>query len=667
MQINIGNFGNAVAQPKRDSYLPESTGQEIPNALGNLAQSGQKLAATLQVAEDQKQRVQAASQLATLNNDLYDIHDQVGRGVADGSIKPNEALTQFNTRAAEAKKLRTEGMSPMQLEAMNPHLVQVGGTLTRNLQGVAIKRTEADIGANILTTGESLQRAAMRDLPGSIAQFDAIAQSMGPKAGWDPVQIAKASQTFKEGATYNFANAALEGAAQTGDMAMVRAAREKIQGPEGDAIDPAKRMALITKAYGYENGIIASGVREAEKLQREQEARETKGRDAFQDAQQLMLNGRYLSTEYISRLVDITAGTSAAPAVQEIVKSQAEVAGFASMPISKQTAIIEQRRQAGSNSSVGTSPEAEKLTDYMQKITDGTRKAYAENAWTAAQERGVIPTAPAIPLNNVQDAQSVLSTRMQQIERVEAAAEFKVSPLQPDEAAMIGRLVRNLPPDQQSAALASFGELVPDSDRLAAFAKQMHDKDPSLGLAMMLAGDKTTQGRYASEILIKGQRAIKDGTIKVDGLKESGWRASIAKEVGDAFPGDEARKAVIESAYLINAGFVAEGGSSDPSRAIRLAVGPIVEHNGSKIALPRGMAESDFNKRLKGISADSIRQQTSDGKVYSGGTPISIEQFISQLPNATLTSSGSGNYSVAAGGSFVTNSQNKRIIVRVLP
>ena len=33
------------------------------------------------------------------------------------------------------------------------------------------------------------------------------------------------------------------------------------------------------------------------KLKREQEAKETKGRDAFKDAQELMLNGRYLSSD----------------------------------------------------------------------------------------------------------------------------------------------------------------------------------------------------------------------------------------------------------------------------------------------------------------------------------------------------------------------------------
>lgn len=669
MQISIGDFGFAVAKPKQDAYLPAGTGQEVSDALGNVAQSGQQLAATLSIADEQKQRVQAASQLATLNNDLYDIHDQIGRGIKDGTIKPDNAITEFNARATEAKKLRTEGMSQMQLEAMNPHLVQMGGTLTRNLQGVAIKRTEADIGANILTTGESLQRSALRDLPGAIAQYDEIVKTMGPKAGWDPVQSAKASQVFKEAATYNFANATLEGAAQTGDIAMVKAAREKIQGPEGEVIDPAKRNALITKAYGYENGIIASGVREAEKLQREQEARENKGRDAFQDAQQLMLNGRYLSTEYISRLVDITAGTSAASAVQEVVKSQAEVAGFASMPISKQTAIIEQRRQSGSKASVGTSPEAEKLTDYMQKVTDGTRKAYAENAWTAAQERGVIPTAPAVSLNNIQDAQGILSERMKQINTVEAAAERKVSPLQPQEAEQVGKIIRNLPPDQQSGALAGFGSVIGNSDRVAAMAKQIDAKDKVLATAIMYSNSQTTQGRFVSELVLRGERAIKDGTVKVDGLKESGWRASIAKEIGDAFPNQEVRERMIDAAYYIKAGLTSDGTVKDDiTNAVRLATGGIAEQrDGSRVPIPYGMTNDQFATRIKGIQAVDLATQIPDGQVFVGKTAMPVEQFVKQLPDSSLVHAGQGLYSVRAGTGYVLNSQGRRIVLKVAP
>ncbi|WP_443115486.1 hypothetical protein [Herbaspirillum seropedicae] len=664
MQIQLGNFGNAIAQPQQAAQLAPA--QAESQGLQNVARAGQQLAATFQAVDEQKQRMQAVSSLASLNNDLHDIHDSVARDVAGGIIKPENAMDAFNARAADARKARTDGLNPFQQETIDSHITTTMGSMSRSLQDVAIKKTESDIGAQILDTGETLQRQAMRDLPGSIGQYDSLVETMGPKAGWSSIQIAKAKQGFKEGASFNFANATLEGAAQTGDKALVQAALEKIQGPEGEVIDPAKRTALITKAYGYLNGIDAATQREADRAQREQDARENKAVDAFNSVFDLVSKGRYLSTEAINDLAETTAGTKMAKQAQELVKSQSQVAGFASLPLPQMRATVERMNAAGSDPSIGVTPQDQKVTEQFKSILTASEKAYADNPWQAAQERGVIKDAPTIQLNSIQDAQQVLAQRMSQIGQVEIAAGRKVSPLQPDEAAQIARVVRMLPPNQQSSALSTIGTIVPDADRLAAMAKQMHDKDNILGLAMMLAGDRTTQGRYSSELLLRGDRAIRDKAIMMDTAKETGWRGSIANLVGDAFPNQEVRQQVIDSAYLINAGIVADGGSSDPARALRLTVGSIVERNGVKVPLPRGMEEGDFDKRLKAITPADIASQTTD-KVYVGRQPIEVADFIKQLPNATLISAGQGRYNVKAGGTLVTNSQGQRITIRIAP
>ena len=384
-----------------------------------------------------------------------------------------------------------------------------------------------------------------------------------------------------------------------------------------------------------------------------------------------MSQGRFLSSDAINDLVTTTTGTRMAGPVQELVKSQAKVAGFASLPLQQQAATLERMRAAGSDPSIGVSPEEQKVQEQFQRIYDGGTKAYAENPWQAAQERGVIKDAPTIQLNDVQTAQQVLAQRMKVIGQVEIAAGRKVSPLQPQEADQIARLVKALPPDQQSGALASLGTIIGDPDRVAALAKQMHDKDQTLGLAMMLAGDRTTQGRYSSELLLRGDRAIRDKSILIDPKRETGWMGAIAKEVGDAFPNQEVRDQVIRSAYLVRAGMVAEGGSSidtdDNSRAIRLVVGSIVDRNGVKIPLPRGMEEKDFEKRLNSITTADIASQSTDQRVYVGGTSIPAADFVKQLPSAQLISAGPGRYNVKAGGTLVTNSQGQRITLRIAP
>lgn len=664
MRIPTGNAGNIVAQPQQQAQVPGGDG--IGQAISNVGQAIGGFAENMQAAVLQKQRSQAASTLATLTNDMHDIHDEIGRSVTDGTVAADQAIPEYRKRTGEITATRTKDLTGEQRRVIDEHLIKSSGTLERNLNGVAIARTQSDTGANLLNMGEQFQRSAMRDLPGSISQWDKSVDAMGPQAGWDPTKMADVKQKFKEGATFNFANATLEGAAQSGNIELVRAARAKLEGADGEPIDPAKRTALITKAYGYENGIIAAGVRDAEKLKREQEARENKGKDAYKNAQELVLNGRYMSTDYISELATITAGTSAAPAVQELVKSQALVAGFAALPLSQQTAAIERRRAAGSTPGIGISPDQEKMTNNMERIKDAGIKAYAENPWTAAQERGVIPRAPAAQMNDLPGAQAVLAERMKQIATVEAAAERKVSPLQPQEAETIGRLVRALPPDQQSSALASFGAMVSDGDRLTALAQQIDQKDKVLGTAMMVGDLKTTQGRYVSELVLKGDRAIRDNSIMLDTHKETGWRGAISREIGDAFSNQEVRDKMKEAAYYVQAGFSAEGGGTDISRAVRLVAGRIVEHNGSKIPLPHGMEENDFEKRLKAIAPADIASQAPGGQVFVGKTAVPIDQFIKSLPDAALVHAGQGRYNVRAGMGLVTNAQGKRITIGVL-
>jgi hypothetical protein len=314
---------------------------------------------------------------------------------------------------------------------------------------------------------------------------------------------------------------------------------------------------------------------------------------------------------------------------------------------------------------VGTNPDREKLIGQLERIRDSGQKAYAENPWTAAQERGVVQRAPEVQLNDIAGAQAVLGERMKEIATVEAAAGRKISPLQPQEAETIGKLVRTMPLDQQSTALAAFGKVINDPERLADFARQIDAKDRVLGTAMMVGDLQTTQGRYVSELVLKGARAMKDKTISVDSAKETGWRAEIANEVGDAFPNQEVRERMIEAAFMVQAGFAAEGGGPDYKRALRLVAGEIVEHNGAKIPLPRAMDESTFEKRLTAIQPAALAAQAPGGQVYVGKTPVPLDQFVKSLGDAALVSAGPGKYNVRAGMGLVTNSKGKRITIEV--
>lgn len=669
MKISLGNFGNQVARPSPGVEAPASAfGVGVSQAAGNLGRAAQDLGMSIQQNNEAQRRADAAVSLAQLDNDVRDLHDTLGREVEAGTVKATDAIPTYRQRVQDLQSQRLGQMDPDTRRLVEANVLRTTGAMERNLQGVVVKRQQSEIGGSLNTLGEQFQRNAMRDLPGSIAQYHGAVDALGPQAGWSPEQITKAKNAFTEGATFNFANATLEGAAQTGNIDLIKTAMGKISGPEGEAIDPAKRTALMTKGYGFINGIEAANVRASEKADREKLARENQAVDAYNKAFDLSAQGRYLSQEAINDLAVATAGTAMAGPAQELVKSQAKVAGFASMSLPQQQAILERQRAAGSDPKIGVSPVEQQVYKQMDSIYTAGVRAYKENPWQAAQERGVIRDAPAITLASVQEAQTVIGQRMQQIGQVEVAAGRKVSPLQPEEAQTIGRLVRALPPDQQAGALAGFGSLLGDADRVSDLARQMSEKDKTIGMAMAYANSKTTAGRYTSELVLRGERALKDGTAKVDAAKETGWRAEIAKEIGDATLNQDVRQQWIDSAYYIQAAIAADGGGTDIRRAVNLATGGLREQrDGSKVPRPYGMSDDTFTQRLGTLVPGDLAQQAPGGQVFSGKTAMPLEQFLKQLPDASLVHAGQGRYAVRAGQGFVTNAAGQRITIDLNP
>lgn len=433
-------------------------------------------------------------------------------------------------------------------------------------------------------------------------------------------------------------------------------------------LDGSKVVPLITKATAYVHAQDAAKLRAQQQAERDQLARENAATDAYNSAFDLSSKGRYFSPEFISSTADTVAGTAMEKPFKELVQAQAQVAGFAGLSLPQQQAVLERQRAAGSDPKIGVNPIEQKVYEQQKKIFEASAEAYKENPWQAAQERGVIQDAPVMQVNSVQDAQALISQRMGTINQVEIAAGRRVSPLQPAEADQIGRTVRALPPDQQASALASFGQMIADPDRLAQVAKQIGDKDNILGVAMSYANAKTTQGRYTSELILRGERAIKDNAITIDSHKETGWKGEIAKTIGDAIPDQNLDRAAKQAAYLIMAGIAVGGDTPDVKRAVGMAIGNIVDQrDGSKVPLPYGMKEDTFRDKMKSMTPNELVSQGAvGGNVYIGKQAVPLETFVKQLPDASLMHAGQGRYAVKAGSGLVTLSPGgKPLIIRV--
>ena len=197
-----------------------------------------------------------------------------------------------------------------------------------------------------------------------------------------------------------------------------------------------------------------------------------------------------------------------------------------------------------------------------------------------------------------------------------------------------------------------------------ALAKQLDSKDRALGLALAYGAARTTEGRPTSELILKGQEALKAKTIKMDDAAETGLTASMDVELRGAITNPEQLEMARDAAKLIWAGKAADGERISIPGAVRLAVGgEIVQRNGGKVILPAGVTESQFEQHLERYPAQTLGAQLPDGKAYVRGQPVDAAEFLSSLPKAQLRSVGRGRYAVLSGGAVATNARGVPITV----
>jgi hypothetical protein len=654
--IPTGNFGNSVASagPGLQAPGPSQIGSAIERVGQGLLQDQAQTAMA-------RQRAAAATTLAKIDNDLNDAHDEVARGVLDGSIGADKANGEFEKRRQKIQSSSMSGWTPDQQAEMGAHLTKLTGRLSSSLGGVVEKRNQQDTAGFIDQYGEQQLREAMRTGPeAAVGRYASMVQFTGGAAGWNPQQQAERVQRFKESAHFSFYDSAGTAALTKGSVEDLRTVRTKVEADE--ALDPHRRSLLTRQLFGYEQSLLARQERAKNADDDSARIRFNQAVDIYNKGTDIALGGGYFAPDFIKRMTEASAGTEMEGPVNELIGSQTKVAGFATRPAPERAAILNQYRAERATPGVGVTPTGDALLKSMTEMDDRLRRAADENPWKAAQQAGRIQDAPIINPGDPAQAVQILQHRMGQIGAVEQWTGKRASPFQPEEIDAIGKMVRSLPVDQAASMLASFGGAMGNSERVALASKQLHDKDGTLGLAMSYASAQTTEGRYTAELVLRGSQALKDGTLKEDGLVPATWKGAIAKQIRGAYSNREVEDNAIRAAFLI-----AGATNGDVDRAINLATGGIIERNGGKLPLPYGMKEPEFEKRLEALDVSSFTSQAPTGKVRAGPALITLDQFVASLQDARLMHAGQGQYWVRAGNTLVTNEAGQRLVIQVTP
>jgi hypothetical protein len=657
-------FGNVVAQPQRlPVNLPSGAfgaqvGQSIERVGQMRATEEEQAAREAEAQRKAAEKAKALSELQIAQDDLAALNDEVTQGVATGQIEKGQAGEEWKRRAGERVSAAMENVPADYKELGQRELGARVNRFGRHVQKAVTDRDQSDVRSGI---DQTLEYAGRLYAKGDRATADQMASSvleqLGPFSGLAPDQITKKGQAYKEASRYTYGYELVNGAKR--DNGALDKVEKQLGGEEFANMDPQRKAQLMTTVEGYR----VSNIQRAEVAERRRQAaaeHQLKVAESSFNAAALLVNqGKMLSPEFVAQVAKDTAGTPYGRAFSESMKDAPAKSAFGTLPLpAQQQTLLELR---GRLNQAGTDPKLEKRIGELDTIYKQSVQDYTADPLPAALERGIIKAIEPVNTSSLPALAQTLAGRVAQANLVQQQTGAAVSPLTQREAEQVGELINVLPVKQRADAIAQLSEQMGGATSQA-FARQVAQKDKALGLAFAAGTVRTTQGRYTSELILRGAQAIKDKTIKADDTKAVGWRAEIAAQIGDAYSSEQLREAAIESAYLVRAGLESEGGGSNSS-AVHLATGGIADRNGKKVPLPSGMKEDAFGEKLKQLTPANLTRPAE--QVFVAGKPMPIADFLARIPDAQLIHAGKSRYAVMAAGGLATDASGKPVVFEV--
>lgn len=653
-----GNQGRAIAGRGQMVNISEA-GTQVGRAIENLGatgvQVGVQMAAQQTSLDQQEMRAKMALELATSTNAMRDAAEEVRKGMDDGTVPPEKAGSLFQERTKTLRGQVMERFNPENRTQVETHFLQAESELGRSLDGYATKKRQQGLASTIDQFGEQVMRESAAKGPGwAAAKFGALVDFTGDGAGLNETQRQKLKQSFSERVHADNFSALGMRALENGDVAGLDALRAKLDGADGQPLDPAKRATLGHQLWAWKQQILAGRERASDTaLKLAEKEIETAG--------SFTLDGMIMDPGYQQRLRAATAGTPFAAQAEQLIATSLQGAGFGAQTLPRQRAALQAMEGAPTN------PETAKRIAQARTINERQTSAYKADPWEAGSRFARLPDTPEQAIVSGAQLLTIAAQRVPLMPALETASGMPAPLLRPNEVPAMVSAINAMPVTQQGDLLAKTGAMLSGA-QTQELAKQLDKTGKPLALALMAGASRTEQGRTASELILRGHQALKDRGVKDDPAVEIGTVASISQAMGDAIP-PAARDNVAAAARYIYHAKKAEGTSgSDPFReAVQIAVGgPLVEHNGQTVAVPAGYTAETFGQALRAVKPAEIEAQTTDSTVYvPGGRPMGVAEFVAALPGAKLEPIGLGRYAVRLGGGLVLNDQRRPIVVGI--
>lgn len=629
MRIPVGDFGFRVPEKGPSPAVgPESFGGGVPQAVGDLAQGvGDvgRAGAQINVANERERavvmheqaveakqldreakRAQAMTVHARAQNALAEESDRIRLGIADGTINKDEAAGLW----AKSSQTIVDGFIG-NVDKANVDLVRAGlegdlGAHGRQIQASVVQRNRHDIGAGLTGYLEQQERFATTDLRTAVKQAHMAIDGLGPHAGLNPEQIAKAKQQFTESATFNVSRKfLLENRNNAGALNSFLKAL-----PANKDLDPQKATILEGQAMGYitrlENQAIAAENR-----------RMAMAQVALGRVTTLIDNGMTPDPAEVAGAVKLAKGTPFEADANGLINDQKRMADLLKLSPQEQVNFITEARAQFTKDGAPRSEWASlgRMERTVKRTVEQIQTAplvYAANR-TGAEIAPLDLMKPDSWGDNLRNRTTVLLGQRSQL-----GGQSALSGLLPGEVAAFKSVLKSSTPAQQADTLAKLRQGFGDASVFRATLAQLAPDDPVTAKAgIFAANDRQSQaGKSVAVEILTGAQILRPDT-KQDGTPGKGGMWPMPKEddltrewanfTGTAYSGRaNLRNADFQAAKALYAARSASEGDQSGNlnsrrwrAAMALVTGGIANHKGADVIMPYGMSYGDFKDGLK--------------------------------------------------------------------
>lgn len=640
--VGVGRMGSAVADDMRREEAARQHEQDV---------LAREQAREVRAARRQQAQIDAGTRSMQAELDMEDLQSGLAERLRAGEIDQDKYASELSAGIQKIRGTALDGADPEWAPLVEKSLIGAHKKTERAARATITDANKRGVLSKLSEATELLGRAAIADPATAIARADALYDGAAGTLGADAV--AKGKAAFREQAWRSHFLRGIE--ANRDNPRGLDALRTRIS--SADALDPNQQTALLTSIDARQQLLT-------NRAQAASERRDRQAQQAFEALQSLDAQGLPADPEFLSATLGKLKGTAYEEAARAIVAGSVATAKFGALPVAQQDAVLmAEYAKAREN---GLTPARAKQLKKLEGIRDAAVRAYKEDPWQAALERGQIDPPAPLDLSSPDAAMTSLTERMAQAPTVDRLAGRHVTPLRPDEARVLGDMLERMPIPERTRFLGGIGKVI-GGRRLEDLSRQLGAKNNELGIAAAMEAHqfRTQSGRSVAELYLQGKEAIQKKIIDPEDKRAAPPRSEIYALIGDAYTSPEARDAAVDVALALWAGQKAQGGRPSAEGVVRLATGGIMEINGRKTPMPYGWTEDEMRQAINRVDGAAIAAAASGNaataplkgsevRVRVGDSVITASDLAAQIGSVQLRSAGANRYAMQIGGRIVT-------------